>query len=313
MLRSWIERKRAAFSNGRAEAVVGIEIGRHAVSRVEVHASDDGWRLRDSARCELSTPLYSGRPDATHASAVTDALRQIAPDLAKRYVPVHVAVPDPVVAVAVLELDTLPSGRKAQLELTHWMMKKERFATGEEPVCVCQPLGEEAGKQLLLAAAIDSGWHGCLFSALRAAGIVPWSLNAAATYAHNLWHPRLSSLGTAGALVRLDSDSWTLTLWDKRTAPRLVRSRWRERSAMEFELISTEVERTILSYIHGGAGREVKAVYASAPRDEMNGLTAALDSRLTTPCIAIAADESLSGESTTDIATAPAALLAAVA
>ena len=57
----------------------------------------------------------------------------------------------------------------------------------------------------------------------------------------------------------------------------------------------------------------MKQVYAAAPTDELEALTAALDARLTTPCVALASADGVSVEGATTKPASPTALLAAVA
>lgn len=282
------------------------------MASVEVRRSGQTDELVAAAFEALLTPLFQGKPTAAHADALGATLTKLNPTLGKRHVPVHVALPDPAVRLTVYEMDELPANRKTQSDLGQWLVKKERFA-GEEPVCITQPLGMDGAKHLFLVGVVDAAWHACLLAALNSAGAVPWTINAAAIYRHNRFVADATTSPRDAACVALDADSWTLTVWDAVGRPRLIQSRWRTAASNELAEITQEVERTIVAFIHTGAGRAVKKVYALVTTPEEHELLAALNARLTEPCIPLTPDPMLADKRVANPTPAPYALALAAA
>lgn len=291
MSRSWTDWRRRLQAT--PPGVVGLGIGRTALTMLEGRNDDGKRQIIDVRRQELSVPLFSGTVRDEHRQALVDALRRMCADLGKRHVPVHVALPNPTSNIAVFELEQLPAGRKAQAGIGRWLITKERLAGKGDAVCTVQPLGQNADKHLLLVQAMDAQWHRCLIGALREVGLVAWSMNPAAIYAYNRFHERITAESNDGAAVMVDADSWTVMLWDAAARVRVLRSRWREASAgdreQEMHALTAEAERMILAYIHGDAGRQVRTLYVSAMPEEATALVSALNGRLVNPCVSLPA------------------------
>jgi len=271
--RSWTER--AGLSPA---ATAGLAIGRDYVGLAYVERGKGNGQVR-LAEEPLDAQLFDGAPTPRAAEALAKALRKAAGFLAKRYLPIHVSLPDALLRWTVLELDQLPQKRDAQLELVAFRFARQGL-TGHY-VHACQPLGRERGKHLLLGVAADAGWHRLVSEALEQAGLVAWTLDANACRQFNLFHDRLTA--ASGSLVALAPDAWSLWLWDEAGRTRYVRGRWRTGGG-DHEEIALDVERAILAYVHGDPSRTVAKVFAAAG-EESEALERALNARLREPCM----------------------------
>jgi hypothetical protein len=271
--RSWTER--AGLSPA---ATAGLAIGRDYVGLAYVERGKGNGQVR-LAEEKLDARLFDGAPTARAAEALAKALRKAAGFLAKRYLPIHVSLPDALLRWTVLELDELPQKRAAQLELVGFRFARQGLAG--QYVHACQPLGRERGKHLLLGVAADAGWHRLVSEALEQAGLVAWTLDGNACRQFNLFHDRLTA--ASGSLVALAPDAWSLWLWDEAGRTRYVRGRWRTVGG-DHEEIALDVERAILAYVHGDPSRTVAKVFAAAG-EESEALERALNARLREPCM----------------------------
>ena len=255
----------------------GLAIGRDSVGCARISAG----KIRSMGEARLPLPLFRGAPSAQAAAGLAGALRALAADLARRYVPLHVSLPDAAVRWATFELDELPATRAARLELTRFRFEREGGAG--EAACACQPLGRADGKPLLFGMAMDAGWRRCIAGALADAGLRAWSLNPNACRQFNRYHERLTQ--SSGALVSLAADAWSLWLWDERGRPRYVRARWRL-AGEDHAALAQEVERSILAYVQ--TGRSVARVFVAGT--ETAAMGDALDERLREPCTRLDAE-----------------------
>jgi hypothetical protein len=287
VLRSWIERRRRGFAP--PSAALGIAVGRGAVCAAHVLGGEQGWRVDWLRGADLPAPLFQGEAAPAQGAALTAALGKICADVQHAYLPVHVALPDPLGMLAVFELEEFPKTEKMRRNWVRWRFAQELPASEESFDYDCQDLGREDGKRLLLGQALNRSWLQCVKLALKAAGIVPWSINQAACYRFSHFYDDLRRAPEGGALVSLDPDAWSLMLWDARGRTRFLRARWRAVAAgggsgVDYEGIAAEVERAVLSYVHGGRRRSVARLYVSGA-EEAAAFVSLLNERVRETCV----------------------------
>jgi hypothetical protein len=275
--RSWTERL-----GRRKGPSAGLALGRDYAAFAEVAASGRVTELREVA---FDSPLFGAAPFPAAANALDRALQIFSKSIQRRYLPLHVSVPDPLVHWSVFELDELPSARAAQHELVAFRFSRQGLNGGHR--YACQPLGREAGKHLVLGMATDGAWHELIAAALARAGLVAWTINANACRQFNAFHDRL--VEASGALVAAAPDAWSLTLWDGEGRLRYARGRWRSGSS-DAE-IAAEVERAILAYVHADPAREVSRIFVVGEA----AVADALDARMRAPCERLSFHETLAG------------------
>ena len=282
MSRSWIERAQGRFAPA---ASVGLAIGRDYVGFAHLTAAGGGWRIQTLTEVKFELPLFHGAPSPQAAAALSQALQSFAGSLRRRYLPVHVSLPDALARWATFELDQMPGTRGAQLDLVRFRFGRQGINGTHD--YTCQPLPRDGDKYLLFGMAVDEAWRRFVKDVLAGAGIVAWSLSANACRQFNCFHDRLTQ--ASGALVALTPDAWSLWLWDSQGRPRYARACWRTAPEDHAE-IALEVERSILAYVHGHAERSVARVFAVAG-DETNAMAGALDARLREPCARLPAED----------------------
>lgn len=249
---------------------------------------DQRARIQAIHSVPLVDTLFAGPPTPEVESALAAALSKVAASAAGKFIPCHVAVPDPAVRFTVFELDELPKSEKTRLDLIRWRFDKEHAGDNQALDCICQGLGQENGKHLLLGQAVDSAWLQCIKRSLRRAGLTPWSINTGACYRFNQFHDRFAKENHGAAMVALDADAWSVFIWDAGARPRMVRANWRAGvgdATQSFETIALEAERSILSYVRSGKGGAVARVYAVSHARELDGLADALNRRLREGCV----------------------------
>ncbi len=286
---SWTSRW---FRDSAPKPSIGIAIGRREICAVHAVLGEKGAQVQAIHSVQLADEMFIGSPTPTTESNLTSALVKVAAEAHKKFIPCHVALPDPAIRFTVFELDELPTSDKARLELVRWRFAKEHASADQTLACTYQELGSDSNKQLLLSEAMDNAWLQCVKHALQRANIVPWSMNLGARYRFNRFHDRFAKEKHGAAMVILDPDSWSVFLWDATTRPRLARARWRngaDGGTQAYDLIALEAERSILSYVRSGKNGSIAQVYAVGDARELNELAAALDRRLREKCIPLTA------------------------
>ena len=250
----------------------GLAIGRDYVGFAGLAR---GGRLEALEERPVGARLFAGAPSADAQRALAEALQPFAHNVARRYLPLHVSLPDAAVRWATFELDEMPRGAAARLELARFRFSRQ--GVNGASVYACQALPRDGDKHLLLGMAMDGAWQGCIAAALAESGLAAWSLNANASRQFNRFHDRLAA--GSGALVCAAADAWSLLLWDEGARVRHARGRWREGGG-DHAAIALEVERAILAYVHG-SGRSIARVFVAG---DAGGLADAVDARLQVSC-----------------------------
>jgi hypothetical protein len=250
----------------------GLAVGRDYLGFAGVAR---GGKLEALEERRVDMRLFAGPPAADAQRVLVEALQPFARMVARRYLPLHVSVPDAAVRWATFELDEMPKSAAARLELARFRFSRQ--GVNGASVYACQALPPDGSKHLLLGMAMDGAWLGCIAAALGAAGMRAWSLNAHASREFNRLHERLA--GSGGALVCVAPDAWSLMIWDDKVRLRYARGRWRE-GADDHAAIALQVERAMLAYVHG-SGRSIAQVFVAAEAV----LADAIDARMALSCI----------------------------
>lgn len=285
---SWMRRLSA-----QPEAVAGIAIGANAVCAVLICGQPGRQEMRAIEQRELARPLFTGPPDAADEAGLAEALRAVTEAFRGRFTAVRVALPDTIIRSAVFDLDELPKTEALRGALLRWRFAKEWQRPEEMLECRGADLGADGGKKVYFGQAGDRPWLECVKRALASAGIVPWSLNAAAVSRFNCFHDDVT--GSGGALLALDAECWNLQLWEGSGRVRRVLTRLRVAGAAEYDSIANAVERAILAYVHEAPERTVASLYLTADEAEVSGLAAVFAGRLREPAIWLRPDAKVAG------------------
>lgn len=271
----------------------GIAIGRNQLCAVTLDASGKSHSIRNIHRHDLPAPLFAGIPTPAAEAALDAALLAIGDELRSQFALVHVALPDTVLRSTVFELDEMPKTAEMRDALMRWRFAKEWQRAEESLDCRGMDLGSAGGKRLLLGQACDRAWSDCVKRALARADLTPCSLNAAATYRHNHFHPLFEQ--GEGAMLTLDPDGWTLLLWDTDRRVRRISARLRGIAAADgMDALADEAARAIQSASAGNIG----TLYLAGDAQEMLAMSTRLEQRLRIAAISLHAAENVSGNTT---------------
>lgn len=290
-IKSWFRRLSPS-----PEALAGIAIDANSVCVALISTEGEEQALQQIAVRELATPLFAGEPTPAAEAALAEALNEASEAFRGKFAAVRVALPDTVIRSAVYDLDELPKSEDMRGALLRWRFAKEWQRPEDSLECRGAELGEDGGKKVYFGQAADRHWLECIKRALATAGIVPWSVNAAAVSRFNCFHDDMTAAG--GALLALDAACWNLQLWDAQGRVRRVVTRLRTAGDMERENIVNAVERAILAYVHEGGGREVGKLYLTGGEAEIAKLAAAFEGRLRDAAIWLRPDAKVAGAAT---------------
>lgn len=266
---------------------MGIALGRDSLTVAHGRSHAGGMRVEWVQGVSADGAMLGGDYAALHEALCT-LLADVTQRIGREYIPIQVALPDPVVDAMVLELEELPKSAKTREELVRWHLAK-RLQLDEQTLQVTfQTLGGDGGHQLLMGLGVAKGLLEAIDNAFKSVGIPVSVIDMGAGFRHNYFLPRIDA--GSGALVCLEPDYWTLSLWDDTGRLRHLRSRWREigvDARTEHRRLAAEVERTVMAYVHAGAGRHVERLYAASLHEDVKDLCTALDERTHDMCVPV--------------------------
>lgn len=289
---SWIRRWLGHLS-AQPELAAGIAIGSREICAVLLSGAPGSQQMRTIETCALARPLFAGAPTLEDETGLAEALRAVSEAFRDKYAAVHVALPDTVIRSAVFDLEELPKTDELRGALLRWRFAREWQRPEEALECRGAELGEDGGKQVFFGQAGDRPWLACVMRAMAQAGIVPWSVNAAAVCRFNCFHDDMA--GSGGALLALDPECWNLQVWDGAGRLRRVLTRLRLADSAETESIVNAVERAILAYVHEAAGRTVGSFYLTADEEVVKAIAAVFNGRLREGAVWLRPDAKVSG------------------
>lgn len=270
-------------------ACLGLSLGRDSVSAAKLMMNADGAHVEWVAEERLPVRLFNDSPLSETRTALAQAFTKLCIEVRTTYLPVQVALPDPAVSALVFELDELPAETQAREQLARWRFAKALHLDAQAIACTTQHLGEDRGKALLLALAIEQSWLSCVRDALRDAGVTPAVIDTAVCHRFNRFYSVLTAKQRDGALVSIDNEAWTLSIWDSAGRLRFIRARWRERSPALRD-IAEDVERALRAYARPGSGKSLGSIFISGEKDDAVALTAMLDEISQEPCVCLSVD-----------------------
>ncbi len=272
----WTDSTRRATRSG---ITAGLDIGRDAVRYVELETKSGRSQVRSTGSARFDAPLFDGEPSAQSARAIADAVARVASGARRRYLPLHVSIPDPLVRTAVFELEELPKNAAARKALVQFRLQRD--LPGQDWEYRSESLGTLiSGRHLLLGLAIPGAWRRTVTEALHAQGVVAWSLSGRLPRLMNALEASLS--GSSGALVCVMEDSWALAALDPQGRLRYVRSQWRT-PGLTTAAIAAEVQRAILAYVHQESDRSIEKIRLFLQGDDAD-LATELDARSDVAC-----------------------------
>lgn len=247
-----------------------------------------GWRWRGEFRVshqvELALPEgffdVEALVDAPHAALLADRLREAVP-VSPRHVPVWVAMPDSLADVLSFPLKRGLSIRAAQAVLTARLQRELAWVLA--PRIAVQRLGRTAEHDIWLAAATDAELHSRADSALREAGLTPWSTRPSALWRHDALLA-MCAHGQSAVFVSADAHETTLTFWGADGHVRWCRARWDGPDA-DVRARTEVIRQRCLEYVNADPDHRLEAVHFLVDSLAAGQLADHLDTHLQIPCL----------------------------
>lgn len=279
MLPSWSDALRRPFA---PRTCLGIALAPHALAAAYGTLREGQWQVDWLREAPLAAPVFSVRPNEAAVQALSAALAKVAAAARGAWLPVQIALPDPLFHVAVVELDDVPKDAAAREQLIAWRLKKGLHLADVPWAYRSQDLGEAGGKRLLLGVALEKVWLEAIQSACRQAEITPtWIDRAGGFYAHRV--SAAIAKDRDSALVVVDASAWSLTLCDAAGRTRYVRARWRRDG--DTTEIAGDIEHAIRAYLRAGAERAIEHVSVCGDSVAGEAMMDALRARLRGACV----------------------------
>lgn len=278
------------------EACLGVVLGRRSLWTAQTRKVGKGIKIEGMVtRVSLPVELFQGNPSPEALSGLTESLVSSLGKWNKSYLTLQVALPDPALKIEVFELEKVPVGKKSQDEFLKWRFKAGPKEAGVPLTFATQLLGEEKSKSLLLGIAMEEPWRAALLEAFRRAGVFVSVMDLAACHRINLFLGELQKKAAGSALLTFDSEYWSLTILDKESRLRFIRSKWWGREVgkvkdLPLQETLAEVERTIRSYVYVAKDRNVETLYVTAPHEWLGPLVAAINKEVEGGCVGLSPD-----------------------
>lgn len=187
------------------------------------------------------------------------------------YVPLGIALADPWVHQVFLGFDSLPRKPAEREALIHWRLEKEWQRDAQQHALSWQALGEQDGREWIVAQTIERTRLEPLIRQAHAHRLMLSGIDSIG----NLWLKRLSSAQNA-ALLHLQPDYWSLYVTNDRGWPVYRRSCWQALEEITRpEVFAAQLHRMLVSVRQAAPQQVVLA--GTPPSDE---LASALAERL---------------------------------
>lgn len=277
---------------------VGLVVGRNNLLAVLMERDGNEYSVARIAEEILPFELFAAAaPSAENCESISKAMERLSAAVPQTYCLLQIALPDPAAVFQIMEFDSLPQTEGEREAIALFKFGKE-FPGQPEMRCATQVISSKNEKGLMLSAFIQKAWLDCINDACRRARWVPNVIDARICYIFNRFYEVLQSAPGDGVLISIESDAWSILFWDAQQRPRLVRSRWRESSALDnqdHESIALDIERLIMSYVLRVPGRKIGRIFFSASKEDFEMLVAQLDGgRLHIPCVYLDSMEGIS-------------------
>lgn len=269
----------------RDQTRMGIVIGQtHAWVMIATYDGKN-YHAEINKTIPVKIPLFNGPPTSSSRAELDRVIKEACDITASSYLPVQVAIPDPIVELKSFELDEISYSNKVRVNLAKWLFSQEHHFEYEKITCVCQRLNRDNGKNLLLSLAIETSWLESIHESFQSVKIYNLLISKSICFKFNHFREVLVSNGGHGVLISLDPESWSLLIWDGAGNPCFSRSRWWGQQYIDsveeaIHKVTIDIERTLRAYISSDSAKNIKNIYVSGPESQMLLLISLLDERL---------------------------------
>lgn len=246
---------------------VGIGIGQRHIAAVMI-SPGNSHSILDSTLEETDNDLFNSEDYSTLNRCLKSVLDSVTSWIGHRYIPVRVAIPDPVVFTHSMHFDSFPKGRLRQRQLVTWQMEKTFHMQHDTLNVAFRKDQINIAGMRVFAAAIQKSLLQTINSAFTLVSIEPEAVMMAALY-------RATSQEIAStditAHIRLDPEYISIVIVNSQGMPYFIRSFWRRSNGHEtkqelLDLIK-DVELALHAFLVANPGKQFESLTINIERD----------------------------------------------
>lgn len=212
---------------------------------------------------------------------ITNIISSLPKELKKQYLPVQIALPDPLFKTQKIQFSNFPRSYKEQSTLVNWQLAKMSHCVANEIYTRWQLHRNGDSEKNVFAYGLDKNIVDTLENVLHKAGLQLSTVNAASYYRYNVLDKH--ALCKSGVLLALEKDYWSLMFWDEVGSLNHIHASKRDSNTHDdIPSIVSDTERLVLSYIQ--KEKNVENIYITAIGDEKKILEAQINQYLEQEC-----------------------------
>ncbi|MCU7804205.1 MAG: hypothetical protein KZQ92_22695 [Candidatus Thiodiazotropha sp. (ex Lucinoma borealis)] len=246
---------------------VGISIGQRHIAAVMISPGDSNSIL-DSTLKLSDSDLFNHNDYSTLNCCLRSVLKSVTSWIGHRYVPVRVAIPDPVIFTHLMHFDSFPKGRLRQQHLVTWQMEKTFHMQHDTLSVAFRKHQNNIAGMWVFASAVQKSLLDTVNRALDSVNIEPEAVMMAALY-RSTSHEIASTDVTAH--IRLDPEYISIVILNSHGMPYYIRSFWRRSNDFEskeelLDLIK-DVELTLHAFLVNSPDKQFESFSIDVERD----------------------------------------------
>ncbi|MCW4213243.1 MAG: hypothetical protein N0E39_19075 [Candidatus Thiodiazotropha lotti] len=236
---------------------VGIAFGLRHISAIRIR-HDRTTTILDSTLEEHSSNFFNAEDYSSLNHCLNLALKSVTSWIDNRYVPVRVAIPDPLVITHAMKFDEFPKDRLGQHQLVSWQLEKTLHISSESlSVTYYKERCDDEHTRVFITA-IDTYLLQTIKSALANVMIEPESVMMSTLYSSLSKKLLLNGLS---AYIGFYKEYISIVVLNAGGMPHLCRSYWRKSSNIctdeELQDLIKEMKLTLHAFLNKSTGMPV--------------------------------------------------------
>jgi len=230
-----------------ANSSVGIHIDVNTICAVHRQSKGTGkfiWQY------DLNTNenLFAGDVNIL-GRLLGEVLLEVAKRIKNKFIPINIALPDPLLHQAIFELDEIPRGERLRNELLKLRFQRDYQLDTKDKIVSYQILGRTNGKNRIFAMAVKQDVISEIERVFVKSKQKPSVIDAFSLYMSN---HLATCMGLESSVVLCVAPHyWTIQIWDQQEQIRLIQSGWCDmRDRQPDDGLFKDVERVLRSYLH---------------------------------------------------------------
>ncbi|MFI0416485.1 MAG: hypothetical protein ACH255_20360 [Candidatus Thiodiazotropha sp.] len=225
---------------------VGIAIGQRHIAAVMI-SRDSSLSIIESTLDESNNNLFCRDDYSSLGRCLDSALKSVASWIGNRYVPVQVALPDPVVLSHAMHFESFPKERMRQHLLVSWQMEKTFHMQHDTLNVAYIKERVNSSSTHVFCTAIHKGLLQTINSAFSAVNIEPEAIMMAAFYGSP---DREIASTNLTAHIRLNPEYASIVVLNSKGMPYFIRSFWRTATNLDSEDKTQEIIKNVYRTLH---------------------------------------------------------------